>query len=53
MQELNLIPHLTWELFFPDSVDYNTMPIEGTYTVMDEVFRKVKNPPFFSLFWFW
>jgi len=37
LQELGKIPHLTWELFFPDSVDYNTMPLEGTYYLMDEV----------------
>ena len=37
MQKEGLIPHLTWELFWPDSVDYNTMPIEGNYKVMDEV----------------
>lgn len=35
--ENNYIPHLTWELFFPDSVEYNTMPINGTYELMDQV----------------
>lgn len=33
----NYIPHLTWELFFPDSVDYNTMPISEPYQLMDQV----------------
>ena len=37
LKEKNVIPHLTWELFFPDSVDYNTMPLEGTYELMDQV----------------
>jgi hypothetical protein len=37
LKEQNVIPHLTWELFFPDSVDYNTMPLEGTYELMDQV----------------
>ena len=37
MSKLGLIPHLTWELFFPDSVAYNTMPIEDKYKLMDEV----------------
>ncbi len=35
--ENNYIPHLTWELFHPDSVDYNTMPIDGVYQMMDQV----------------
>ncbi|MEJ6711479.1 MAG: glycosyl hydrolase [Flavobacteriales bacterium] len=37
LKEKNIIPHLTWELFFPDSVAYNTMPLEGTYSLMDQV----------------
>jgi hypothetical protein len=37
VRELGAIPHLTWELFYPEEADYNTMPIEGTYAVMDEV----------------
>ena len=37
MKMIGVIPHLTWELFFPDSVAYNTMPIEGTYDLFDEV----------------
>lgn len=37
MNELGIIPHLTWELFFPESAEYNTMPIEGTYKLTDEV----------------
>jgi len=37
LKEHNIIAHLTWELFFPDSVAYNTMPIDSTYNLMDQV----------------
>jgi len=37
----NYIPHLTWELFFPDSVAYNTMPIDGTYNLIDQILNGI------------
>lgn len=37
LKKLGLIPHLTWELFIPDSTDYNTMPIKGNYKMMNAV----------------
>ena len=37
----NYIPHLTWELFFPDSVAYNTMPIDGDYDLMDQILNVI------------
>lgn len=37
LKKEGIIPHLTWELFFPDSVEYNTMPIKGKYALMDQV----------------
>ena len=39
LKRQDIIPHLTWELFFPDSVAYNTMPLEGTYNLMDQILR--------------
>ena len=37
LKEQNILPHLTWELFFPDSIAYNTMPNKGAYNLMDQV----------------
>jgi len=37
LKKLGKIPHLTWELFIPDSNVWNTMPIEGNYKMMDDV----------------
>lgn len=34
---MGIIPHLTWELFVPGEVDYNTMPIDTNYYMMDDV----------------
>lgn len=37
MNELGLIPHLTWELFIPDSGIWNTMSVNGNYQLMEDV----------------
>ena len=37
----NYIPHLTWELFFPDSVAYNTMPIDDNYDLMNQILNGI------------
>jgi hypothetical protein len=37
LKATGIIPHLTWELFFPDSIPYNTVPLEENYALMDEV----------------
>ncbi|MFO7864523.1 MAG: glycosyl hydrolase [Salinivirgaceae bacterium] len=35
--EKGYIPHLTWELFLPGEVEYNTMPIDENYYLTDSV----------------
>jgi len=37
LKDMGIIPHLTWELFIPDSVTYNTMPLDSQYQIMDDV----------------
>lgn len=37
LTENGIIPHLTWEMFVPDEVDYNTMPMDSAYYMTDEV----------------
>lgn len=37
LKELGIIPHLTWELFYPDTGVWNTMGVDGTYKVADEL----------------
>tara|TARA_B110000444_G_scaffold236582_1_gene248559 strand:- start:344 stop:1393 length:1050 start_codon:yes stop_codon:yes gene_type:complete len=39
LKKQDRIPHLTWELFFPDSVAYNTMPLDKNYGLINQILQ--------------